>query len=100
MKKGLIVIAVILVPLIIYVGILLYVANKLNNVPKPLTQAVADIQAPSFTIDLFDDNEPLAKVKTTVQDDLENLDPAVINELMAGYSASGYDNFIDYYQGN
>ena len=100
MKKALIIIAVILVPLTIYLGILLYVANRLNNVPKPIEQALLDIKTPSYTVDLFDDDTELPQIGTSVQDDLDNLDPDLVNGLMAQYSASGYDNFLDFYQGN
>jgi flagellar basal body-associated protein FliL len=91
MKKALIIIAVVLVPILIYLGIVLYVAYQLNNVPKPYSQAIIDIQKPSFTIDWFDKDEPLPTIKTAAQ----------AEEEMNGFTASdlynaGYYEPIEY----
>ncbi|MFC4232124.1 hypothetical protein ACFOW1_09495 [Parasediminibacterium paludis] len=71
MKKALIIIAIVLIPIAIYIGIILYVSYQLNNVPKPLNQAIKDIKSPSFTIDLFNDNTILPTIKTKAQADEE-----------------------------
>ena len=92
MKKAIIILLVILIPLVIYVGIMLYVANQLNNVPKPLNQALQDIKKPSYTIDLFQDKTPLPIIKTKAQADEESITDITASDV---YN-SGYTDSFDY----
>lgn len=85
MKKALIIIAVVLVPILIYVGIVLYVAYQLNNVPKPYSQALIDIQKPSFTIDWFDKEETLPTIKTAEQAEEEFTEITASDIYNSGY---------------
>lgn len=92
MKKALTIIAVMLIPILIYIGIVLYVAYQLNNVPKPIDQAMKDIKNPSYTIDWFDkDDEPLPTITTAAQAEEE------INGFTAAETYnSGYYEPIEY----
>lgn len=71
MKKALIIIGLVVVPLAIYLGIILYVMHLQNNIDKPIHQAIQDIKNPDFTIDIFDDNTPLQPIKTAAQTEAE-----------------------------
>jgi hypothetical protein len=86
MKKALIIIAVVLVPILIYIGIVLYVAYQLNYVPKPYSQALIDVQKPSFTIDWFDDESPLPTITTTAQAEEDGSEITVSDVYNSGYS--------------
>lgn len=85
MKKALIIIAVIFIPIAIYIGILLYVNYQLNNVPKPIDQAIKDIQKPSFTIDLFEDTTTLPTIKTRAQAEEEKTELSPSDIYASGY---------------
>lgn len=101
MKKWVtILVIVMVVSLSIYLGKRLYSNHLINNVASSVNDALVATQTPSFTIDLFEDNTEHSTIKTTVQDDLEKLDPATIEQLMSQYTASAYNDFNDFYQGN
>ena len=108
MKKLVLILAiVVLVLLAIYVGANIYTSNKLNNVPKPLAQALDDIKTPAFTIDVFPDNTVLPTIKTTVQADLDaisgldNLNNDDILNLYDQWNSDGATGtFEDYLNGN
>ena len=99
-QAALILVFIIMIALSTYVGISIYRNYVISTIPTSFQDALQIINNPDFTLDPFNSNAETPSIKTSVQDDLENIDPAIIDSLMNQYTASSYDNFIDFYQGN